>query len=144
MPLTTLDGVNLLDNLTYSQQRTEKDTARIGLYTTSLMNGVKASMTSSMHTGLIEFQYPPSGSRYILADLSHYLPTQDDHMASQFYINARIELYDDGYRGFGIWRGGWNEGPDYTVYFCSKFNIKPKAAKLFRGPYTGMLEEERC
>lgn len=38
MPLTSLDGVNVLDNLTYMQPRTEHDSASVGYYRTSLQN----------------------------------------------------------------------------------------------------------
>ena len=108
-----------------------------------------------MHTGFIKYDYPIQGDKYILVDVSHYLPTQDDHMASQFYSNGKISLNSSGgYNGFGVWRGGWNEGkfgrcvslnmhtelagPDYTVYFCGEFDVQPESARLLRGPYTGM------
>ena len=38
MPLTTLEGVNVLDNLTYMQPRKVKDKAEVGLYRTELGN----------------------------------------------------------------------------------------------------------
>jgi putative alpha-1,2-mannosidase len=142
MPLTTLEGVNLMDNMTYMQPRVGNDTANIGLYTTKISNGVQIDMTSSMHAGLLQYTFPSSSNKYILVDLSHYLPTQDDHMASQFYSNGRIELSDGGssYSGYGTWRGGWNEGPDYTLYFCAKFDSKPLKSQLFQGPYTGKFQ----
>jgi putative alpha-1,2-mannosidase len=111
MPLTSLSGVNLLDNLTYSQPRIGKDLAKVGCYKTQLANGVSIEMTASMHTGLIEYNFPNSSERYVLVDVSHYLPTQDDHMASQFYTNADLDLSKaNGYKGSGTWRGGWNQG----------------------------------
>jgi putative alpha-1,2-mannosidase len=139
MPLTTLEGVNLMDNMTYMQPRIGNDSAKIGLYSTKLANGVQVDITSSMHAGLLQYKFPSSGDKYVLVDLSHYLPTQDDHMASQFYSNGKIELLDGrgSYNGHGTWRGGWNEGPDYTLYFCAQFESKPTKSQLFQGPYTG-------
>jgi putative alpha-1,2-mannosidase len=111
MPLTTLQGVNLMDNLTYMQPRIGNDVASIGYYSTKLANGVQIDMTASMHAGLIQYRFPTTGERHIIVDLSHYLPTQDDHMASQFYTNGVIETKQNGtYSGHGTWRGGWNEG----------------------------------
>jgi putative alpha-1,2-mannosidase len=118
MPLTNLEGVNLLDNLTYMQPRIGNDSAKIGLYTTKLANGVQIDLTASMHAGLIKYTFPATKNKYILVDLSHYLPTQDDHMSSQFYSNGRINLRtgNTGYSGYGVWRGGWNQG-NTPVFF---------------------------
>jgi putative alpha-1,2-mannosidase len=112
MPLTTLDGVNLMDNLTYMQPRIGVDLAQIGLFTTKLANGVRVDISSSMHAGLLKYTFPMSGDKYVMVDLSHYLPTQDDHIASQFYTNGFIQLNTSQsmYSGNGTWRGGWNEG----------------------------------
>lgn len=33
------------------------------------------------------------------------------------------------------------QGPDYTVYFCAKFDTTPTNASLFYGPYTGKASE---
>ena len=101
-----------MDNITYMQPRVGEDTASIGYYKTSLQNGVTVELGASTHMGLIQYTFPTSGSRYILVDLSHYLPTQDEPAGEQFYSNGQIDLSDDGsqYSGYGAYRGGWNEG----------------------------------
>ena len=117
MPLTSLDGVNVLDNLTYMQPRIGNDSASIGLYRTHLQNDVVATMSASMHAGLMNYTYPENGDKLVLVDLSHYLPTQDDHIPSQFYSNAKIDVSQDGrqYSGYGVYRGGWNEGSSFDL-----------------------------
>lgn len=112
MPLTTMDGINIMDNITYMQPRVGQDTASIGYYKTNLQSGVTVELGASMHAGLIQYTFPTSGNRYILVDLSHYLPTQDEPAGEQFYSNGQIDLSDDGsqYSGYGAYRGGWNEG----------------------------------
>ncbi|KAF2669377.1 alpha-1,2-mannosidase family protein-like protein [Microthyrium microscopicum] len=135
MPLTTLQNVNLLDNMTYAQPRVGHDSAGVGWYSTKLASGVVIRMAACMHTGIVEYTFPDKGEKHVLVDVSHYLPTQDDHLASQFYSNGRVELTKEGYRGWGTWRGGWNQGPDYTVYFCAVFD-QSATGRLFRGPYT--------
>ncbi|KAI9168100.1 glycosyl hydrolase [Paramyrothecium foliicola] len=136
MPLTTLEGVNLLDNLTYMQPRSEHDVAEVGYYKTSLRNGVTAEMSANMHVGIIKYQFPSEGSRHILVDLSHYLPTRGKE--SQWYSNGVLEQSEDGswYSGYGVYREGWSLGGDYKVYFCGRFDTSPDEAKLFSGKYT--------
>ena len=139
MPLASLDGVNVLDNLTYMQPRIGNDSGSMGQYMTVLENGITVEMAASMHAGMMN--YTSDGQKHILVDLSHYLPTQDEAVASQAYTNGRIDVSNDGrqYSGYGIWRGGWNEGPDYTVYFCSEFEAPPESFRLFHGPATGII-----
>jgi putative alpha-1,2-mannosidase len=117
MPLTTLEGVNLLDNMTYMQPRVGRDLARIGLYRTKLANGVQVDLSSSMHAGLIQYLFPQAGEKHVMVDLSHYLPTQDDHMSSQFYVNSFMDLTGDKntYSGYGTWKGGWNQGTSNSI-----------------------------
>ncbi|PNH37882.1 hypothetical protein VD0002_g2913 [Verticillium dahliae] len=136
MPLTSLEGVNLLDNLTYMQPRTEHDTATVGYYKTSLQNGVVAEMSASMHSGIMKYSFPSSGNQHIIVDLSHYLPTRGKE--SQWYSNGRIELSDDGswYTGYGVYREGWALGGDFKVYFCGHFDTAPTNVELFSGMYT--------
>lgn len=124
MPLTSLDGVNVLDNLTYMQPRTRDDTASVGYYSTSMSNGVRAEMSASQHAGIMQYTYPAASDKYILVDLSHYLPTQDDHVPSQYYSNAKIDIDEDGaaYSGFGVYRGGWNEGEIQLPNFFGKLS----------------------
>ncbi|KAK4959632.1 hypothetical protein LTR66_013012, partial [Elasticomyces elasticus] len=123
MPLTTLEGVNVLDNLTYMQPRVGDDVAQVGYYKTHLANGVVAEMAASLHAGLMQYTFPRDGRKYILVDLSHYLPTQDDHVPSQFYSNGELQTSEDG-------------SPDYTVYFCASFDTAPSSTQLFSGAYT--------
>ena len=101
-----------MDNLTYMQPRIGNDTASVGYYKTNLQNGVTAEMSATSHAGILQYTYPVGGQKYILVDVSHYLPTQDEPIAEQFYSNGMIETSEDGsmYSGYGIWRGGWNEG----------------------------------
>ncbi|KAK2797802.1 hypothetical protein FQN51_008258 [Onygenales sp. PD_10] len=138
MPLTTLDGVNLADNRTYMQPRTTNDTATVGYYRSNLQNGVVAEMSATHHAGILQYTYPNSTGRYILVDMSHYLPSKTEHKAAQSYSNGKIDIHENGhkYTGYGVWKGGFNEGPDYQVFMCALFDTKPISAKTWRAPYT--------
>lgn len=110
MPLTTIEGVNLLDNLTYMQPRIGDDVASVGYYQTHLKNGVTAEMSASMHAGIMKYQYPEDQGRYVLVDLSHFIPSMGKK--EQWYSNGFIERSADGswYSGYGIYREGWAWG----------------------------------
>lgn len=110
MPLASMEGVNVLDNTTYSQPRVGNDSAAVGYYKTNLQNGVTAQISASRHAGIISY----SGARYILVDVSHYLPTNGDPHHGQLYSNGHLDVSKNGqmYSGYGVWRGGWNESPD--------------------------------
>jgi putative alpha-1,2-mannosidase len=58
MPLTSLEGVNVMDNLTYMQPRISEDIASVGYYKTSLENRVVAEMSASQHAGIMKYSYP--------------------------------------------------------------------------------------
>lgn len=154
MPLTSLDGINVLDNTTYSQPRIGNDSASVGYYKTTLENGVTAEMSASRHAGIIKY----TGAKYVLVDVSHYLPTNGEPQHGQLYSNGHLDVSANGqnYSGYGVWRGGWNqdtngrydshqddketndapEGPDWQVYFCGSFDVPPANTQLFSGPYT--------
>ncbi|KAI8943041.1 hypothetical protein NX059_001077 [Plenodomus lindquistii] len=110
MPLTTLENVNLLDNITYMQPRVGDDVATVGYYKTDLGNGVTAEMSASMHAGIMKYTYPEDFGRYVLVDISHYLPTIGKK--TQWYSNGLIERSEDGsmYSGYGVYREGWATG----------------------------------
>lgn len=136
MPLTTLENVNLLDNITYMQPRVGDDVASVGYYKTDLENGIRVEMSASMHAGIMKYSYPEETERYVLVDISHYIPTIGKK--SQWYSNGMIERSEDGsmYSGYGVYREGWAMGGDYRVYFCGKFDTTPSKVQLFSGEAT--------
>lgn len=109
MPLTTLSGVNVLDNATYQQPRVGMDRASVGYYRSDLANGVKVELTASNHAGFIHYTYPEDVEHIILFDVSHNLPSLAEFIKSQSYSNGKIEVKNRGQRvqGWGVWRGGW-------------------------------------
>lgn len=109
MPLTTLSGVNVLDNATYQQPRVTMDRASVGYYRSDLANGVKVELAASDHAGFIQYTYPKNTDRIVLFDVSHNLPSLAEFIKSQSYSNGQIEVKKNGKRvqGWGVWRGGW-------------------------------------
>lgn len=72
MPLASLDGVNVLDNMTYMQPRIGEDTARVGYFKTQLQNGITIELSGSRHAGIMQY----NGASHVLVDVSHYLPDE--------------------------------------------------------------------
>ncbi|OPB45613.1 GH92 alpha-1,2-mannosidase [Trichoderma guizhouense] len=136
MPLTTLSGVNVLDNATYQQPRVTMDRASVGYYRSDLANGVKVELAASDHAGFIQYTYPKNTDRIVLFDVSHNLPSLAEFIKSQSYSNGQIEVKKNGKRvqGWGVWRGGWG-GSDYKIYFCNDFDSTPSTWQYFSGPW---------
>jgi putative alpha-1,2-mannosidase len=110
MPLATLEGVNVLDNFTYMQERTTLDVASIGYYKTQLASGVTAELSATDHAGIVQYQFPENSEKHILVDVSHMLPSSSEAQHSQFYSNGFLTRSPDGskYQGYGVYRGGFS------------------------------------
>jgi putative alpha-1,2-mannosidase len=110
MPLSTLEGVNVLDNFTYRQERVEPDIASVGYYKTVLANDVSAELTATAHAGLVLYNFTSGNERHILVDVSHMLPSSGEAQHSQFYSNGFLARSPDGsrYQGYGVYRGGFS------------------------------------
>ncbi|PPJ60957.1 hypothetical protein CBER1_08592 [Cercospora berteroae] len=141
MPLTKLDeGVNLLDNTTYWQKRVNgSERASVGLYGTTLENGVKLEIAGGRRSGFLEFKFPAEASeKHILVDVSHLLPELQGRNTGQFYAGGSIALEDDGrqYVIWGSYGGGFSNSAPATTYFCGEFDHNPDQARTFRGRNT--------
>lgn len=136
MPLTNLEPpVNVLDNRTYSQRRVVEDTARVGYYSTQLLNGVVVELSGARHSGFIQYSFS-EGEKHILVDLSHYLPSEVGGYTVQEYLGGSLVLDGAEYSGSGTYGAGWNEGAPYTVYFCGNFDTQPLLSRTFTGRNT--------
>ncbi|KAB8070251.1 glycosyl hydrolase [Aspergillus leporis] len=143
MPLTDVaPPVNILDNLTYSQPRVGQDTASVGYFSTRLQNGVQVELSASRHAGIMQYSFP-KGEKYVLVDVSHYLPGSPGDANGQSYIGGEIQVHDNGksYTGFGTYVGGWNNGAPFTVYFYGEFSEKPQSATTFTGRNTDPIRQ---
>jgi predicted alpha-1,2-mannosidase len=138
MPLLSMDGVNVVDNLTYMEPRDGNDTASVGYYRSRFANGIITELSATSHTGFLQYSFPAGSERHILVDVSHYLPSVGGGNQAQWYSNGDIQLSGDGsmYTGSGVYRGAFSHIPAYQVYFCGKFDQVPTSSRLFTAPYT--------
>lgn len=110
MPLTTIDApVNILDNTTYWQERVINDTASVGYYSTKLENGVSFQLSGARHSGIMQYDFP-AGDKYVLVDVSHFLPNEGGSNEDQYYAGGSITISEDGkYTGWGSYGGGFSD-----------------------------------
>jgi putative alpha-1,2-mannosidase len=113
-----MEGINVLDNFTYMQERTSLDVANVGYYRTELANGITAELSATNHAGIVQYNYPENTERHILVDVSHMLPSSGEAQHSQFYSNGFLARSQDGakYEGYGVYRGGFSSR---TYQICS-------------------------
>lgn len=147
MPLYgNLADVNLADNMTYWQNRSlEAEHARVGLFTTTLLNGVKIDLTSTQHAGIMRYTFPrdssnsnlsmaygssaagQTGDAHVLVDLTHVLPSYSIQDYSQTFIRGDVHLRTGSnghasYYGSATYAGGWGQPDSNTVFFCANFS----------------------
>lgn len=120
-----------------SQARAAADEGHIGYYKSSLKNGVTVELSATEHAGLYQYTFPSGSSSAIVVDVSHVLPSFRGLGWEQHYTKGNFSmLSDDHYEGSGTYNNGWNLAPDWTLYFCGKFNKKPTSSKTFVGTGT--------
>lgn len=107
MPLVSLDGVNVLDNLTYMEPRMGNDSASVGYYKSTFQNGITTELSATSNAGILQY----TNASHMLVDLSHYLPSNGGGYQSQFYANGKITVSSNGkqYQGWGIYKGAFSE-----------------------------------
>ncbi|EME46957.1 glycoside hydrolase family 92 protein [Dothistroma septosporum NZE10] len=138
MPLTIMDSpINILDNTTYWQERVGNDSASVGYFQTKLKNEVTVQIAGARHSGIIQYDFPV-GDKYILVDVSHFLPNTGGSGDDQFYDGGEINVQDNGsqYTGYGSYGGGFSGSAPATTYFCGDFETAPVEAHTFRGRNT--------
>ncbi|KAI6853783.1 hypothetical protein KC323_g9164 [Hortaea werneckii] len=152
MPLLGgLDSVNLADNTTYWQNRSMGvESAQVGLFQTTLLNGIEIDITSTAHTGLLKYRFPVDtdvaprnnlstpavqseasddghgDDAHVLVDLTHVLPGYGTFAYSQKFLHGDLHLRtgangSPSYLGSATYTGGWSQPESQTLYFCGNF-----------------------
>ncbi|XP_014550633.1 glycoside hydrolase family 92 protein [Bipolaris victoriae FI3] len=151
--LGNLASVNLADNMTYAQNRSlDFESATVGLFTTTLQNGVKIEITSGNHTGFIRYTFPwleASSNRssassgdtmmavasatneydaHVLVDLTHVLPAYSSMAYSQKFLRGELHVPSSSdalpsYHGSASYTGGWPQPDSHRIHFCGNFSV---------------------
>ncbi|KAJ5152138.1 hypothetical protein N7492_010433, partial [Penicillium capsulatum] len=115
------DIVDPLSNITVS--RTGTDEASVGHYQAQTADEVKVELSASARAGIYRYTFPAGAQNNVLVDVSHVLPSFRGQGLGQNYKGGSLTIFDDGhYEGNGIYDNGWNEAPDWTIYFCGYFD----------------------
>lgn len=106
-----------LSNITVSRSGT--DEGSVGYYKAETGDGVEVELSASSRAGIYRYTFPSESQGNVLVDVSHVLPSFRGQGLSQGYEGGNITIFADGhYEGSGVYNNGWNEAPDWTIYFC--------------------------
>ena len=89
-----------------------QENAYPGYYGITLDSGVKAEMTSAMHSGMFKFTYPKTDSTFVMIDLDHTLQWNCEW--------STVKMLDDHTIIGSKVVAGWN--PSRYVYFAARFS----------------------
>jgi predicted alpha-1,2-mannosidase len=116
----------------FSQPRASPDQGSVGYYKSSLANGITVELAATEHAGLFSYSFPNGSIPSIVVDISHVLPSFRGLGWEQHYSGGNFSISEDGhYTGSGIYNNGWNLSPDWTIFFCGRFNQQPLQAYTF-------------
>jgi predicted alpha-1,2-mannosidase len=117
-----------------AQPRASPDQASLGYYKSSLASGITVELGATEHAGLYSYTFPDNTLSSIVVDVSHVLPSFRGLGWEQHYSGGNFSISQNGnYEGSGIYNNGWNLSPDWTIYFCGKFNQQPLQSRTFNG-----------
>ncbi|XHG04892.1 hypothetical protein AWENTII_008146 [Aspergillus wentii] len=121
-----------LSNLTVARSGT--DNATVGYYHAKTDEHVTVELSASAHAGIYRYTFPSGSQGNVLVDVSHVLPSFRGMGLGQNYKGGSFAILEDGhYEGHGVYDNGWNEAPDWTIYFCGHFDTTPTSKKVFTG-----------
>ncbi|CAG8024975.1 unnamed protein product [Penicillium salamii] len=151
MPLTSVDQpVNVLDNLTYSQPRVGKDTARVGYFKTQLENGITVELSASRHAGIMEYSFP-EGEKHVLIDVIYLrhlvMPIVRPLLEARFRLKPMAKLIAVMVHMLGVGTTVCHPllcsphlnvklGAPFTVYFYGELSDNPQNSQTFSGANT--------
>ncbi|KAJ5243073.1 uncharacterized protein N7469_001400 [Penicillium citrinum] len=122
---------NPLSHITVARDGT--DQASVGYYKANTGDGVEVELSASSRAGIYRYSFPSDSQKNnILVDVSHVLPSFRGQGLGQNYKGGNLTIFEDGhYEGLGIYDNGWNEAPDWTIYFCGHFDSDAVSSKAY-------------
>lgn len=104
----------------------QNETVKLGYYATTFKeSGIKTEITSADRASFYKVTYPKDTQKAMKVDLGFYLGATSDPEGreAQQFVGSEIEIVSETeVRGYSRIRGGWNNGPAYTVYFYAIFD----------------------
>ncbi|KIW01529.1 uncharacterized protein PV09_07007 [Verruconis gallopava] len=123
-----------------SVKRARGDQGSVGYFNSTLENGITVELAGTTHAGYFEYTFPAGQTSNVVVDVSHVLPSYRGMNWSQRYKGGSILIAADGhYEGNGTYNNGWNLAPDWTVYFCGRFD-QHFSARTFAGQGSNLTQ----
>ncbi|KAJ8112583.1 hypothetical protein OPT61_g5082 [Boeremia exigua] len=117
-----------------SQSRASPDQGGVGWYQASLASGVSVRLAATERAGFYAYAFPKdtNATSSIVVDVSHVLPSFRGLGWEQHYSGGTFKLLDNRhYEGSGTYNNGWNLSPDWTIYFCGRFDKEAATSRVF-------------
>lgn len=113
------------------------ETASAGYYSTVLSKyGITAELTTTARAAYHRYTYTNTGRKALRIDAGEFLgerPVPDSREAQQF-VGSEIEVLSaTEIKGYSRIRGGWNNGPAYTVYFYAVLDKPVSSFATYKG-----------
>lgn len=110
----------------------------LGYYATEFEeNSIKTEITTAERASVYRISYPDAIGGYLRVDCGFFLgenPVPKAREAQQFVRSeCRVEE-EHTVVGSQTLSGGWNNGGEYTVYFCLKSDVPFSSSESFRTP----------
>jgi predicted alpha-1,2-mannosidase len=129
----------------FSQPRMSPDQGSVGYYKSFLANGITVELAATEHAGLYSYSFPSGSTQSIVVDVSHVLPSFRGLGWEQDYSGGSLQILKDGhYIGSGTYNNGWNLSPDWSIYFCGKFNQEPVKSYTFTSNGNTTISQDGC
>ncbi len=94
------------------------ETARVGSYGATLTRyNVRAEISASERVGFHQYTFPATKDAHILIDIAHTLGTHQPFLSGEAKVVSPTLV-----EGYGRYKGGWNIGGEYRVYFSARFD----------------------
>ncbi|MEO6964739.1 MAG: hypothetical protein ABI076_02435, partial [Acidobacteriaceae bacterium] len=106
-----------------------------GYYSTRLIRyGIRAELTSTRRVGMHRYTFPAAQQAHITVNLAaclgHGFGPED-----QRFVGAEVHVTSNRTaEGVARFRGGWNEGGEYRVYFAIGLDTAAQSVQTWTGP----------
>ncbi|GAB2915283.1 GH92 family glycosyl hydrolase [Paraburkholderia jirisanensis] len=108
--------------------------ASAGYYRTQLTRyDTLVELTATRRVGFHRYTFPRSEQAHVTLNVAHLLNHGNGDESQQF-VGGKIKvLSDHEMAGVGRYRGGWNEGGEYRVYFYAVADTRATGAQSWAG-----------
>ncbi len=107
----------------------------VGYYSTRLTRyGIRAELTSSRRVGMHRYTFPAAEQAHLTVNLAACLG-HGTGPEDQRFVGADVHVTSNSTaEGVARFKGGWNEGGEYRVYYAIVLNTPAQSVQTWTGP----------